>query len=165
MQIQSLFTKILGFLVIIITLALAPSIVTANTAITSSGNLTADMIGMSVIGGFGAPLIILGLLVSGGVFAIAGVKGQLGGASFTDLFSVIGSVVVVIVLLTMFSNILDYVKALIDASTGFAVVIYGIIPLLLYIGVIAGAGWVQYRAYRRMKGGRRASRSAKFANL
>jgi len=164
MQMKSLFAKILGFLVIIITLALAPSIVTANTAIVESGNLTASMIGMSVIGGFGAPLIILGLLVSGGVFAIAGIRGQLAGANMKDLFAVIGSVVVVIVLLSMFPNILDYVKALIDASSGFAVTIYGILPLLIYLGIIAGAGWIQVRAYRRMRKGGGRSR-ARYANL
>jgi len=150
--------KILGFLVIIITLALAPTIATANTAITGHANVAA-MIGMTAIGAFGAPLIILGLLISGGIFAVAGAKGALGGASVGDLLGVIGTVVVLIVVLTMFDSVMTYTGALYDASSGFAQVIYSIIPIVIYIGIISMAGWTQVRAYRRASGKRRSSSS------
>jgi len=151
---RDIMPKILGFLVIIITLALAPTINTANAAITGA-NLT-NLIGVAAVGAFGAPLIILGLLVSGGIFAVSGTKGALSGASVGDLLSVVGSVVVLIVVLTMFVNVMDYTTTLIAASTGFAVTIYSIIPIVIYIGIIAMAGWTQVRAYRRAKGGRRS---------
>ena len=147
--------KILGFLVIIITLALAPTINTANAAITGHANVSA-MIGMVAIGAFGAPLIVLGLLVSGGIFAVAGTKGVLGGASISDLMSVIGSVIVLIVVITMFESVMTYTGTLYDASTGFAQTIYSIIPIVIYIGIIAMAGWTQARTYRRMRGGRKS---------
>ena len=152
--------KILGFLVIIITLALAPTINTANAAIVAHDNVSV-MIGMTAIGGFGAPLIVLGLLVSGGIFAVAGTKGVLGGASISDLLGVVGSVVVLIVVLTMFDSVMTYTGTLYDASTGFAQTIYSIIPIIIYIGIIAMAGWTQVRTYRRARG-RRKSKAANY---
>jgi hypothetical protein len=158
MNIKNLFGKIMGFVVIVITLALAPSIITANATI-EAGNLT-NLTGMTAVSAFGAPLIILGLLVGGGIFAVAGVRGKLAGASVGDMLSVIGSVVVVIVALTLFDTVLDYVNALIaPTASGFADVIYGIIPLVIYVGIIAGAGYTQVRAYRRAGRGRKRAKS------
>lgn len=165
MNLSGLFGKIMGFLVIIITLALAPQINTANTAITGSGNLT-GLLGMSTVGSFGAPIIILGLLVSGGIFALAGIKGQLGGASARDLFEVVGSVIVIIVMLTLFIDVIDYTHALYVAATGFAQTIYSIIPLIIYIGILAAAGWAQVSTYRRTRKGKKGKKgqSAATAN-
>lgn len=159
MNLGSLFGKIMGFLVIIITLALAPSIVSANTLVATHDNVTA-MLGMGVVSGFGAPLIILGLLTIGGIFALAGVKGQLANAGMKDLFTVIGAVIVVIVLLTLMPNVMDYTAELIEASTGFAVTIYSIIPLLIYLGIVAGAGWAGVSTYRKTRKGGKRSRAA-----
>ena len=150
MKMQDIMPKILGFLVIIITLALAPTINTANAAIIAA-NLT-NLIGMTAVAAFGAPLIILGLLIGGGIFAVAGTRGALAGAKIQDLLGVIGTVVVLIVVLTMFVNVMTYAGALYDASSGFAQVIYSIIPIVIYIGIIAMAGWTQVRAYRRGRG-------------
>lgn len=152
---QALFSKIMGFLVIIITLALAPSINTANTTV-ATGNLT-NLIGMSVVTDFGAPLIVLGLLVVGGVFVWKGTQG----AGMGQLMGTIGLVIVAIVGLTFMADIVDYTNTLIAASSGFAVTLYGIIPLIVYLGIIASVGWVGYRAY---KGGGKRSRKAAYAN-
>ena len=153
---KELMPKILGFLVIIITLALAPTINTANAAVVAHANLS-NMIGMSAISGFGAPLIILGLLVSGGIFAVGGTRGALAGAKISDLMGVIGSVVVLIVVLTMFESVMDYVTTLATGVTGFAFTIYTLIPIILYIGIIAMAGWTQVKAYRSARGRRKSS--------
>jgi len=152
---QALFSKIMGFLVIIITLALAPSINTANTTV-ATGNLT-NLIGMSVVTDFGAPLIVLGLLVVGGVFIWKGTQG----AGMGQLMGTIGLVIVAIVGLTFMADIVDYTNTLIAASSGFAVTLYGIIPLIVYLGIIASVGWTGYRAY---KGGGKKSRKAAYAN-
>jgi hypothetical protein len=158
MNIKSLFGRIMGFVMIIITLALAPTIQTANDAIIAA-NLT-DLTGMTAVSAFGAPLIILGLLVSGGLFAVAGVRGRLQGASMGDMLSVIGSVVLVIVSLSLFTSIITYSNALRDAApTGIGDVIYAVVPLIIYIGVIAAAGYTQVRAYRRT----RRSRASRYA--
>jgi hypothetical protein len=161
--------KIMGFVVIIITLTLSPSIYTANSAILSwttsivEGTVTlSDFIGLSAIAGFGGFIIILGLLVSGGLFTLAGVKGQLAGAAWKDILMVIGSVIVVIVTLTMFTSILDSVDSLlaaaIDAGDSIGSVLFGIIPILIYVGIVAAAGWTQVSTYRRLrKGGKSAT--------
>ena len=133
----NLLPKILGWLTIIITLALAPSINTANVAVIAAITTNASsFIGMSVITTFGAPLMILALLFTGGMLA----AGKVGDGSVRDMMGVIGAVIVTIVALTMFVSVITYVRLLVNNSTGFAVVIYGIIPIILYLGVIAGAG-------------------------
>lgn len=157
MNLKDLFPKVMGFIVIIVTLALAPTINTANATIVAA-NLT-NLTGMSAVSAFGAPLIILGLLFSGGLFAVAGAKGQLAGASMKDMLSVIGSVVIIIVALSLFggtTSVISYTNTLIAASSGFAVTVYGIIPLLIYIGIIAAAGYTQARVYRKYRRNRRS---------
>jgi hypothetical protein len=162
MNLQSLFPRIMGFLVIIITLALAPQIVLSNNAIADYTHL-ANFTGMEAMSSFGAPLIILGLLVSGGIFAIAGLKGRLAGAGVKDMLGVIGSVIIIIIALSFFLSILGYCYTLLTASSGdFGGVIYGIIPLIIYVGIIAGAGWFQVQTYRKLRkgGGSRRMRAA-----
>lgn len=152
MNMRTLFGRIMGFVMIIVTLALAPTIQTSNATI-EAANLT-NLTGMTAVSGFGAPLIILGLLVGGGLFAAAGVRGRLKGASLGDMLTVIGSVVLVIVSLSLFESVITYTNTLIaPAASGFGDVVYGIIPLIIYIGVIAAAGYTQYRAYKKGTGG------------
>jgi hypothetical protein len=152
MNLQGLLSKVLGFLVIIITLALAPAINTANTAVIND-NLT-NCIGMTAISDFGAPLIILGLLAMGGIFVWKASKGS----SMQDMFKVIGAVVVAIVGLTFMTNIIEYTNTLIDASSGFATTIYGMIPLIVYLAIVASVGYGAYTSYKGGKG-RRSSRA------
>lgn len=150
MNAMNIFSRIMGFLVIIITLALAPSINTANAVIVAHDNVS-EMLGMSAVSAFGAPLIILGLLVAGGVFALAGARGQLT-AKPMNLFAVIGSVIVLIVVITMFDNVMTYTAQLMAASSGFAVTLYSVIPIVIYVGIIAMAGWATVSSYRKMRG-------------
>ena len=158
MNLKSLFGRIMGFVMIIVTLALAPTIASSNASI-ETANLT-NLTGMTAISAFGAPLIILGLLLGGGLFAAAGIRGRLQGASLGDMISVIGSVVLVIVSLSLFTSVITYTNTLIaPAASGFGDVVYGIIPLVIYLGVIAAAGYTQVRAYRRATKGHRKSSS------
>jgi hypothetical protein len=151
----NLFSKIMGFILIIVTLALAPSIVTTNAAVAAHANVTSGvLIGMSVIAAFGAPLIILGLLVMGGVFAVAGVKGQIN-ASAGDLMKVVGATIVAIVALTFMSTICTYVANLMGyytLGTEFARTIFAIIPLVIYLGIIVSTGWAVGSTYKKVKG-------------
>ena len=150
MNMKVLFGRIMGFVMIIVTLALAPTIATSNAAI-EAANLT-NLTGMTAVSAFGAPLIIIGLLFGGGFFAVAGVKGKMKGASMADMFSVIGSVVLVIVSLSLFTSVITYLNALIAPSaSGFGDVVYGIIALMIYIGVLAAAGYTQVRAYKKAR--------------
>lgn len=151
---SNLIPRILGWLIVIITLALAPTINTSNAAVAtaltaSTGNAT-DMIGMWVVQPFGAPLMILGLLFAGGMFGL----GKIGDGTVRGMLDVIGAVILTIVALAMFEEVIGYVDTLLVASTGFADVIYGVIPIILYVGVIAGAGLIT--AAKAFKGKRKA---------
>lgn len=154
-MLTGLFGKIMGYIVIIVTLALAPSIVTTNAAITAHANVSSNvLIGMSVVSAFGAPLIILGLLTTGGVFAVAGARGHLGGATAKDLLTVVGATIVAIVALTFMSTICTYVATLMGSypiGTEFARTIFAIIPLIIYIGIIVTSGWTVVKTYRKAK--------------
>lgn len=155
MDMQKLISRIFGFLVIVVTLALAPAINTANAAI-SSANIT-NCIGVSAIDDFAAPLIVLGLLLVGGIFAWKGTQGQ----GMKDLLSVVAAVILAIVGLTFMPSIIEYTNTLISGSTGFAVTIYGIIPLIVYLSIIASVGFSGYKAWQ---GGRKGSAKKAFAN-
>jgi hypothetical protein len=155
----NLVPKIMGWLVVIIALALAPTINTTNGYISSNVTAavnSADMIGMSTIVAFGAPIMIISILFSGALI----VMGRVGDGTTKSLMSVIGTVIVVIIALSMFVNVISYVDTLITASTGFAQTIYGVIPIILYIGIVAGAGGVAaYKALKGKKGKKSAAAS------
>ena len=158
MQLNKLLGVILGLLTIVVTLAIAPSIATANTAVATSSNLTADMIGMAVVVTFGAPLAILGLLAMGGLFIVGSWKGA---TTMKDMLEVIFTAIVIIVGLTFMLQILNYSVALIAAgSGGFETVMYGLIPLLVYLAIIGLSGWGTYKGVKRVRKGRRSSMSA-----
>ncbi len=159
-MLQSLMPKIMGFIVMILTLALGPSIYTANANILAWGVLD-PFIGLEVVAGFGAFIIILGLLISGGLFTIAGLKGRLSSAGMKDILMVVGAVIVVIVMLTMFTNILDYVDDLITAAIAegdtLGEIGFGIIPIVIYVGIISVAGWAHVSTYRKLRKGKSAA--------
>lgn len=148
--------RIFGFLGIIVTLALAPSIGTANATV-AADNLT-NLIGMSAIVQFGAPLIVLSLLAISGLFA----AGKLAAGSMQDLLKIISAVIVAIVGLTFMDQIVDYVNTLIGATaSGFEDTIYGIIPLVIYVFIVGSIG---YGAYKSYKGGKKDKKAAAQAN-
>lgn len=155
-----IFAKILGFLVIIITLALGPTIYTSNAAIVSA-NLT-GLIGMSVVAGFGAFIIIFGLLIGGGVLAIATSGGGDSAIGKGEMLKVILSVVVIVIMLSMFTNVITYCNALIGAAITagdtLGEVGFGIIPIVVYVGILSAAGWTQVAAIRKVRRAKRASR-------
>lgn len=158
MQLSKLLGIIVGLLTIVVTLAIAPSIATANTAVSTSGNLTADMIGMSVVVTFGAPLAIMGLLAMGGLFVFGAWKGN---TSMRDMLEVIFTAIIVIVGLTFMLSILDYSVALIAAGGGgFETTLYGIIPLMVYLAIIGLSGWQTYKGVRRVRGGAKKTTAA-----
>ena len=150
MDVKKLLGVIIGLLTIVVTLAISPSIGTANATV-AAGNLT-NLIGMSVIVTFGAPLAIFGLLALGGVFTVGAWKGT---TSMKEMLTVIITAVIVIVGLTFMDSIVDYTNTLIAAgSGGFETTLYGIIPLFVYLVVIGLAGWQtvsRARSYRKGK--------------
>lgn len=144
---NTLIPKVMGWLLIIVTLALAPSINTANTTIMSTWNAStnADTMLGYVVTSFGAPLIVISLLFAGGMLGL----GKVAESSTKDLMQMIGGVVITILALNLFDSAIGYVDALITASSGFAQTVYGIIPIVLYVSIIAGAG--TYTAYKMAK--------------
>ena len=153
MDVKKLLGVIIGLLTIVVTLAISPSIGTANTAV-AAGNLT-NLIGMSVIVTFGAPLCIFGLLALGGVFTVGAWKSS---ASMREMLTVIVTAVIVIVGLTFMSSIVTYTNTLIAAgSGGFETTLYGIIPLFVYLVIIGLAGWQTVSRVRSSRKGKKSS--------
>ena len=119
-MLSKLIPSILGWLVIVITLALAPTIETYNGHVTT--NVTAAtnssyMIGMTAIDDFGGFLMIMGLLVAGGLFAVTGMKMK--NYTVKDMLMVIGAVIISVIALAMFSgSIIGYIDSLITAGSG-----------------------------------------------
>lgn len=160
-----LVPSILGWLVVVITLALAPTIETYNGYVTSNvsgATNSAYMLGMTAIDDFAGFLIIMGLLVSGGFFAVGGMKTK--STTIKDMLEVIGAVILTIVSLAMFSgSVIGYVDALITAATGFAQTAYGILPIILYVGIIAGAtAFIGVKAFGKRRAGGRSSRRRQY---
>jgi len=157
-MLKGIMPKLMWFIAIIVTLALAPYIYTANTAILDWGDLT-PFLGLEVVAGFGAFIIILGLLVQGGFFAFKAT-----GGGMRDILQVVGAVVVILVVLNIFPTVLDYMDDLITAATGagdsLGEVGFGILPVVLYLGLIAAAGWSAVSTYRRVRRGGRGSKRA-----
>ncbi len=158
-MLQRLIPSIIGWLVVVITLALAPTIETYNGYVTgnvSGATNAAYMIGMTAIDDFGGFIMIMSLLVSGGLFAVGGMKNK--NTSVSDMLQVIGAIIITIVALAMFSgSVIGYLDSLITAGTGFAKTAYGIFTILIYISIIAGAG--TFTAVKAIKGGRKSRRS------
>jgi hypothetical protein len=155
----NLLPKLMGWVTVIVVLALAPTIATNNSAITtaiSTANATL-FIGMSVVVPFGGPLMIIALLFTGGLMA----TGRVGDGSVGAMLKIVGEVIVSIVVLSLYASAVPYLRTLILAGSGtFAQTIYGIIPIVLYLGVVAGAGvatGVSYIRGKRKKGKKSAA--------
>ncbi len=153
-----LVPSIFLWLTVVITLALAPTIETYNGYVTTNvtGATNASyMIGMTAIDDFGGLLMILGLLVSGGVFAVAGMKRK--DASVRDMLEVVGAVIVSILALAFFSSsIIDNMDTLITAGSGVAKTIYGALVTLIYVVIISGpTAYIGHKAL----GGKKSKKS------
>ena len=146
--ITRLLGVLLGMITIVVALAIAPNISTANAAIQSAN--TTNLIAMSVLDDFGAPLAVLGLLTLGGVFTLGAWKT---GTDLKQMMIVLFMAVIIIVGLTFMGNIITYTNNLIGATaTDFEDIIWGIIPLFIYVAIIGMPfGYVGYRGYSTRK--------------
>lgn len=154
-----LVPAIFAWLVVIITLALAPTIETYNGYITT--NITAAtnvsyMVGMTVIDTYGGFLIILSLLLGGGFFAVQSRKSS---ATIGDMLEVIGSIIITVFVLSVYSaSLIGYFDALITAGSGVAKTVYGAFPIITYALIIGGGGgYAAYKGYRKRKGSKKSA--------
>ena len=157
-MLKRLVPAIMGWLVIVITLALAPTIETYNGYVTTNvaaATNAAYMLGMTALDDFGGFLMIMSLLVGGGLFAVTGMKSK--NYTVSDMMQVIGAVIISIIALAMFSgSIIGYIDSLVNAGTGFAKTAYGILTVIIYVTIIAGAGaFMGAKAYRARRSSRR----------
>ncbi len=161
---MSLLTKIFGFVGILIVLGLGPSVQTANSAITS-GNIT-NLIAMDAIVPFGAPILIIALLVGSGLLAFWGTKGATSGLGMASILGTVFAVVVALFALKIDPTINDKFNAMIDAAGGVAggdigVIVYQILPLVVYLIILAGCiaptGISVYKTYKARKGKKSAA--------
>jgi len=159
-MLNKLVPSILGWLVIVITLALAPTIETYNGHVTTNvtGATNASyMIGMTAIDDFAGFLMIMGLLVAGGLFAVSGMKSK--DTTVGDMLGVVGAVILSVIALAMFSgSIIGYIDSLITAGTGFAKTAYGILPIIVYLSIISGATAFTVTKIARKRGKKKSRR-------
>ena len=153
----NVMSKIFGFLVIAFAAILSPAIYTANQAIWVSANATGHFATMLTVVSFGALIIILGLMFSGGMLAYAGTRGGGGSAGKGEIVKVVLSIVSIVVILSMFPGLIitpfhTLIDAAIAAGDAIGQSIYPFIPLLVYVAVIGAAGWAQTSAYKSYKG-------------
>jgi hypothetical protein len=158
---KKLVPAILGWLVVVITLALAPTIETYNGHVTTNvaaATNAAYMIGMTAIDDFGGFIMIMALLVGGGLFAVGGMKQK--NVTVADMLSVIGSVIISVIALAIFSgSIVGYIDSLVTAGSGFAKTAYGILATIIYVLIIGGAG--SYLGTKSVRSSRRSRRSVR----
>lgn len=162
-NLKDLLPRIIGFLVIVITIALAPSIYTANLLVVEygGGSGLTSFLGMDAISPYGGFLTILGLLVAQGLFAIASFRNS--GGSWKDMFAMIGAVIAVIILLNLYVAAIlpgfgDLIASASAASDSIGETVFGVIPIVIYLGIIIGAVGIQgYKAYSSRKRSKKSS--------
>ena len=154
-----LVPAIMGWLAVIITLALAPTIETYNGYV--SGNLTAAtnatyFVGLSAIQPWGGFIMVMILLTGTGIFAFSGMKTK--NVSVGDLVQVIGAVIVSVFALAVFSGtIIGNIDDLITAGASAVKNVYGALGIIIYALIIGGAGG--FAAVKAYRGSRRSRRS------
>lgn len=159
MNMGRILAIIFGILTIVITLAMGANIQTYNATI-QSANQT-HLIGLSVLDDWGAPLIILNLLALGGIFAYGGIKGTYNGNGMKDMLYVIGVLIAAVVGLSLMTNVITYANNLIGAvATDAEDVIWGVIPLFVYVAIIGIGGVKTYSTIQGMRKGGKAEASS-----
>jgi len=160
MNMGRLLAIVYGMLGLVIALTMGLNIQTANATL-QAANIT-NLTGMSVMDDWGAALIILGLLTLSGTFIYGGVSGKLQATGIADLLWTVGAAIGAVIGLTLMSNIITAANNLIGAVTTDAEdVIWGVIPLLAYGAIIAGAGWRAGKNVGDIVKSRRAARRSK----
>ena len=82
------------------------------------------------------------------------------GVGKSDMIKVIGSVILIVIALTLMDSIITYVGTLhaaaVTAADTLGQIGFGIIPIIIYVGINSLAGWAQISTVRKMRSGRRA---------
>ena len=149
---------VLGVILILVTLILMPLILDANDDILT-GNLT-NLTGLEAIANIGPLIVLLGLFASGGLFTFQGIKGR-GTGTKKDIALLVGTVIALVVALILFDIIIDETNTLwtaVGAAEGNVTAlqsVVGIVPMILYVGIVVGSGGVHYAVHRRTRKHRR----------
>lgn len=152
---------VFGVLGLVISLAMGVNIQTQNATI-QSANQT-NLIGLSVLDDWGAPLVILGILSLSALFTYGSIKGTYVGSGVKDLMIPVGASILAIIGLSMMTNVITYSNNLIGAvATDAEDIIWGIIPLVVYVVIIGLPTAASIKTYRGMKGGKASASSVGF---
>lgn len=157
-MLKNLLPTIFAWIGVIVTLALAPTIETYNSAVTT--NITAAVnkayfIGMTAIDDFGGFIMIASLLLGSAIFARGFTNSK---ASLSTILPIVGQVIGAVVVLALFSgSAIGYFDSLVTAGSGVAKTFYGVLVTVTYVLIISSVGGYQaIKAYRGRK--RRSSR-------
>ncbi len=170
MDLRNLAPKLIGFIAIVITISLAPSIYSANVAVVNygGGSGLVPFLGMDAIAPFGGFLAIFGLLATQGIFAIGTLKsGQ--GTGWRQIMLMIGLVIMTLIFLKVFTAaILPKFGALISSASvahdDIGETVFGVVVIVIYLGIILGASVTNaVSEYKRRKKSRGSSRGVNVA--
>lgn len=143
-------------------LAIAPNILTANTTVANNANIT-GMIGMTLATSFGGAGIVILLLVGLGSYAWRAFDERQSSGS-EGIWQPLVASFFAIFMLTIMDDVVDYIYALITASTGIGATAFTFLALGIYCfiiyAVVKGTHLVgNVRAYRHRKKGKRGGTS------
>ena len=155
---RSISSIVLGVILIVVTLILMPLILDANDTILAE-NLT-NLTGLEAIANVGPLVILLGLFSSGGLFTFQGLRGK-GAGTKMDIGLLVGAVVVMVVALILFEIVIEETNTLwtaVGAASGNVTAlqsVVGIIPMIIYVGIVIGSAGVHYKVHKRTRKSRR----------
>ncbi len=160
MDFKTILPKVMGFIAIVITLALAPAIYTANLTVVNygGGSGMVNFTGMDAVSPYGGFLLILGILIAQGIFQIAGFGGGKS-EGWKDLVFSVGIVIAVIILLNVYASAVlpAFTKLIASASVAddsIGQTVFGVLPIVIYLGIIitSVAGEGGKAIYNKVKG-------------
>jgi hypothetical protein len=150
MSIRQMLPILFFFMTILLVVLMAPQVQSANTAAFATFNAStekASMIGLSVIMPWGDILIIISILTSTGLLSMRIGGGNIG---LSDVMKPIFLIIIAIFALNFYDSIITAFNTLIagTANAG-AQIFWGLILLLIYLGIIGVAGG--YEGYQAAK--------------
>jgi hypothetical protein len=158
MDIRKVLPLILFFITVLLIVSLAPQVQTANSTAYATYNGStekASMIGLGVIMPWGDILILLSIMVSAGLLTM---QLKQGGFNLSTVMGPVFVIISVVFALSFFDSIITSFNTLIAGTTNSgAKIFYGLVLLMIYLGIIGASGG--YQAYQYVKNKKKGNKS------
>lgn len=151
-----------GILVIVFSAILMPLVFTQLSTITSA-NIT-NFTGLSSVVPISGLVFMLEVFLSGGYMSVSGARGQT--SNMSEIKNSVWGIIILYVGLILFPLVISSFNTLYPAAAALSPTLHlenivGIFPLLIYVGMFLGGGWMMAKGagFRRGKGGHKKVRS------